>query len=558
MAFIFSTSHLPETLVRRPDHLEDDEEEENDVMQPMPRAGGVRAFSHLPVRDNPAPSTAPLREDSPRGGIAPIPPRSATPSTSVPPISEAQDDTPPPEADSAPEDAPAPQDHADDRPWYMPRITAQDLPPQDHPEDAHAPAPKPWENTTRSSGFDDAPPADRSTSSSGFSPSPQDLRDTFHSPAPDSPTGQAPAQDNSTALLRGRIFEKRLPPGLRDQGPGQSRSLSDKAEYHDLVYRPRSSPEDERDQHENFFQYASGTSATRQAPSSPRAPQTFAQSARPAAQPVQKAGQNTFAAPPPSPKTPDQQSQANMARSVLKSVPEDQRLEQAKKMIDLKVQFTLLTQGIPGLQKMVANEAGFSKNIQTGLLDNYLNGAPKKQYKMSHQDVYDCNIGMNFARSAEFLKALKENTTGTSPKVWTFKANVPAIAGTSATLGNFTAQVDMKVTSHLEQDKNGNWVTKWKVSGAFTVNDTYDFDIVDKEAERAVNDMVNGVNQGLYQGRTQAGQLKTLLMSRVPGTGFAVTSDPITFTQSSDESTAQIITDVGTYPPKPTAPPPSR
>ena len=119
MAFIFSTSHLPETRVRRTDHLEDDEEED-DVMQPMPRADGVRAFSHLPVRDNPAASTGPLREDSPHGGIVPIPPRSATPSTSGSPMAEAQDDAPPPEADSAPEDDTAPQDHADDRPWYMP------------------------------------------------------------------------------------------------------------------------------------------------------------------------------------------------------------------------------------------------------------------------------------------------------------------------------------------------------------------------------------------------------------------------------------------------------
>jgi hypothetical protein len=47
-----------------------------------------------------------------------------------------------PEADSDHEDDTAPQDHADDRPWYMPRITAQDLPPPDHPEDTHAPAPK--------------------------------------------------------------------------------------------------------------------------------------------------------------------------------------------------------------------------------------------------------------------------------------------------------------------------------------------------------------------------------------------------------------------------------
>jgi|GEM_PF-6274080 len=233
MAFIFSTSHLPETRVRRPDHLEEEEDEEG-MQQPPPRAGMVRAFSHLPVRDNPAPSTGPLREDSPRREVGPIPPRSATPSTSGSPMAEAQDDAPPPEADSDhnPEGDTAPQDHADDSPWHRPRITARDLPPQDHPEDAHSPASKPWENTTRSSGFDDAPPAAASpstTRSKGFSPSTQDLRDTLHSPTPDTPNGKAPAQDNSTALPRGRLFEQRSAPEafLRQQmGKGASGSSS--------------------------------------------------------------------------------------------------------------------------------------------------------------------------------------------------------------------------------------------------------------------------------------------------------------------------------------------
>ncbi len=268
-------------------------------MKPMPRAGGVRAFSHLPMRDNPAPSTAPLREDSPRGEIAPIPPRSATPSTSGSPMAKAQDDAPPPEADSAPEDAPAPQDHADERPWYMPRITAQDLPPQDHPEDAHAPAPKPWENTTRSSGFDAAPHADRCTSSNGFSPSPHDLRDAFHSPVPRSPVGQAPAQDSSPTLPRGRIFEKRLPPGLRGQSSGQFQSLADKPEYHDLVYRP-SSAENERHQDNGFFQNVADTRATGQNQSSPQKPQTISQSSKTGAQaPTSKPAQSAAPQRPP-------------------------------------------------------------------------------------------------------------------------------------------------------------------------------------------------------------------------------------------------------------------
>jgi hypothetical protein len=210
-------------------------------------------------------------------------------------MSEAQDDAPPPEADSDHdhEGDTAPQDHADDSPWYMPRITTQDLPPQDHPEDAHAPAPKLSENTSPSSRFDDAPPADRSTSTTrntGSSPSPNDLRDAFLSPTPDTPTGKAPAQDNSTALPRGRIFEKRLPPGLRGQSSDQFQSLADKPEYHDLVYRS-SSQEDEQDQRGGFFQNVVDTRTTRQSPSRPQAPQTFAQNVRPAAQPQAQAQQ---------------------------------------------------------------------------------------------------------------------------------------------------------------------------------------------------------------------------------------------------------------------------
>jgi len=49
MAFIFSTSHLPETRVQRPDHLEEDDDE--DSLSPPPRAGMVRAFSHLPAKE---------------------------------------------------------------------------------------------------------------------------------------------------------------------------------------------------------------------------------------------------------------------------------------------------------------------------------------------------------------------------------------------------------------------------------------------------------------------------------------------------------------------------
>lgn len=207
MAFIFSTSHLPD--------LERSAEEEEDDMKPMPRAGGVRAFSHLPQPVRAQADASPLWGR----GMAPLPPRSASPTSPAPSDLRDQDDPPPPEAglDDAPDAAQEPEDS---RPWYMPRLSAKDLLPQGHDEDTpepslNGPALKPWEKPARSSGFDGTQPEGRSTTSprsSGFSPSPQDLRDAFQSPAPGSPVGQTPAQDNRTALLGGRLFEQRSAP----------------------------------------------------------------------------------------------------------------------------------------------------------------------------------------------------------------------------------------------------------------------------------------------------------------------------------------------------------
>ncbi|MBB5035713.1 hypothetical protein [Prosthecobacter vanneervenii] len=48
MAFLFSSSHLPASRVRRPDLEADDDHDENP--EAMPRSGGVRASSHLEGR----------------------------------------------------------------------------------------------------------------------------------------------------------------------------------------------------------------------------------------------------------------------------------------------------------------------------------------------------------------------------------------------------------------------------------------------------------------------------------------------------------------------------
>ena len=201
-------------------------------MQPMPRAGGVRAFSHLPE---------PVRVQADFEG--PLSTRPATPAGRPRPYVgpeadvEANDDqdtfhAPVPDSDHA--DDTRAYEYQDDTPWHQPRITAQDLPPQSHDEDAHGSS---LNRPTRSSGFDNAHSAERSISStrdSGFSPSPLDFRDAFHSPTPDSPAGQAPAQDNRPALPGGRLFERRLTPGHR--------SLADTAESYDLVDRTQGGP----------------------------------------------------------------------------------------------------------------------------------------------------------------------------------------------------------------------------------------------------------------------------------------------------------------------------
>ncbi|WP_395735273.1 hypothetical protein [Prosthecobacter sp.] len=295
MAFIFSTSHLPETRVRRPDQLE--EEEDEDVMQqPPPRVGGVRAFSHLPQ---------PVRAQADSSG--PLSTRPATPVGSPRPYVDPEadfgtdgdrdtDHAPGPDSDHEDNDAPRAHDaYAHDTPWHQPRITAQDRPPQVRDEDETG---SQLNRPVRDSSFDDAHSAERSTSTTrdnSFSPSPQKLRDDFHSP-----TREATAQDSTLALPRGRIFEKRQPPGYRGQGTGLFQNPADKADYHDLVYHPRSSPEDEENQRSGFFQNVADTRDTRQAPSSAKAPQTISQSSKTGEQaPTSKPAQSTVPQRPP-------------------------------------------------------------------------------------------------------------------------------------------------------------------------------------------------------------------------------------------------------------------
>ncbi len=217
----------------------------------------------------------------------------------------------------------------------MPRISAKDLPPQAPDEEEpgsglNRQGSEAWENPTRSAGI---------------APSPQNLRDSVSNPTPGTSTKDDPAQDNRPALPYGRLFEKRLTPGFRDQGAGQVRNGADKAElrdlvhrtqgqstpkpqFSDLVYRSNANPEDEQDRRRGLFQNVADTRPAQQTQSAPQArptnatpqaPQTFAQSSNPLAQapaskptPVQGAAPQKSAAnsQPPKPQlTPEDQEE---------------------------------------------------------------------------------------------------------------------------------------------------------------------------------------------------------------------------------------------------------
>ncbi len=188
-------------------------------MQPMLRSGSVRAFSHLPqpVRANPKSPAGP-RPFAP----ANAPSWSTAPEAGPGHVSESEAGT-----DDGRQAALSLHKPEDGRPWYLPSISSKDLP-QDFDEDQpdsglNRPTSEPWED---------------SDLDNGGSPAPQPPRDSFTPSAPDAPTiGEAPVQSNRPALSRDRLFERRQPPGLRDQGAGQPRSPTDQAQFHDLGYR---------------------------------------------------------------------------------------------------------------------------------------------------------------------------------------------------------------------------------------------------------------------------------------------------------------------------------
>ena len=235
MSFLFASSHLPETTRRRnllkgaanplEEEPEDDDSNSHEDTQPMRHSGSVRAFSHLPMQQQPVRT---FRADpAPRRISPPNEPESDTGHAPEPYDDNAAHGNT--EGDAA-TDPHAPEDG---RPWYLPRITLADLQAigYDQAATAHdaaspaAAAPTPWEHPAHHAGFDAPDPAGRSASRPQDTPprpapATQSIHDSLQSPTPDSP-----AQPYRPALPQSRLLEKRSAPQafvMQQQGRGAS------------------------------------------------------------------------------------------------------------------------------------------------------------------------------------------------------------------------------------------------------------------------------------------------------------------------------------------------
>ncbi len=241
--------------------------------------------------------------------------------------------------------------------------------------------------------------------------------------------------------------------------------------------------------------------------------------------------------------TSERKAQMEKAKAGLSIIPAPLRLAAAKKRADLEIKQKMDSGGVKGVRSWIVKEANFTARLPLKMLDNYLGTDGKQDPKvtLSQRDVYEAGVSLRLDRSPEFLADLKRNT-GAEKKTWKGSWDILAGADTSGTLGTFTAKVNAEITSQMVNGKPA-----WIATGTFSVQDTYDFNVNDAEAARAINDFVAGVDKGPYEGRSQMGQLKTLTMSRVPGKPFDVTSDPVKFRQTSLEKTAEIETTAGKY-----------
>ena len=255
MAFIFSTSHLPETRSRRPDHLEEEEDDDGTMQQPPPRAGMVRAFSHLPAKRVAADPAGPLSQ------------RSAQAFGRQFQRTEELGDTSTPHADgiaaakaSGVFDVVRQQLNRDDSPHFMDEDG--NLRPRDESRQQGSPAPRAPRNPQFGAGSPPRPAwsaghaagADASSSRSPRAPSSAsaDTRPWYMPPV--TPEDLDSQHSDDDAAVTGFHSGPQGRPEVQDlvyRTPGAS---TPKTGLQDLLYRDNNSPEEARDHRRDYIQ----------------------------------------------------------------------------------------------------------------------------------------------------------------------------------------------------------------------------------------------------------------------------------------------------------------
>jgi RHS repeat-associated protein len=191
------------------------------------------------------------------------------------------------------------------------------------------------------------------------------------------------------------------------------------------------------------------------------------------------------------------------------------------------------------LYEAVKREANITHPLQDKMLKNWMqiDGFTEDPLKLTVEDAISAEIQFRMFSNSKFQADVKNKAT---PKGSVFSGsyeNISATAGLGRTLGNFEVDVKAEVKAC-----NVDGTLKWEANGTFIIKDIYDFNYTNSEAERAVKDFVNpnlsiaDLRARGYDNRSFAGELEVVLMSRIKGKDYQVTSDPVPFKEGDSYS----------------------
>ena len=228
-------------------------------------------------------------------------------------------------------------------------------------------------------------------------------------------------------------------------------------------------------------------------------------------------------------------------QTMIGNFPINGTLDQFINQADSQINLILNNGGIYGLYYAIATASKFDPKgkVQWNLLRNFMFESGRTDpYIMSKAEVLESKPFFSLLKSKDFLKNLD---TAINDKTDLAKKSYSVLGGTllTATLGQCFFDVEAQVDC-VDADN-------WTATGTFKVHDTYDFDYLRPEAQRALGDYMKGArNSGSYQGRSVDAELKVVVMAEVQkltqSKPFQVSSEDIPF--------SQIKSQAGETPPK--------